>query len=151
MFAVGYLMGRMIKLYWLMMNPIKLFWIQNGAVFSFNHSRDKHCKKKVQWLDLAFRLWPPLTFTGVGLLYQHQWSLKEAPSWENNKLKIMHSLFSREEYPPPPSMKILDMERVNFFPKTDPAEIDSSYWSIFAIHAPTRLNENTQLREKPHY
>jgi hypothetical protein len=27
----------------------------------------------------------------------------------------------------PPHIEILDMERANFFPKTNPAEIDSSY------------------------
>ncbi len=38
--------------------------IQNSkwsGVFFLNHLRDKCCqKKKVQWLDSAFRLWPPL-------------------------------------------------------------------------------------------
>ncbi len=55
------LMGRRIKHYSLMMNLPKHCIIPNGLVFFLESVKGQMLlMNKVQWLDLAFPLWPPL-------------------------------------------------------------------------------------------
>jgi hypothetical protein len=60
MFVMVFHLEKKIKLYSLMMNPTRCYGIQNGNVFSWNPSWDNMLKNKVQWLDLAFHIWPIL-------------------------------------------------------------------------------------------
>jgi hypothetical protein len=61
MVVVDCLMGRKIKYYSLMMNLTKCWRIPNGVVYFLESFKGKmSSKNKVQWLDLASHLWPPL-------------------------------------------------------------------------------------------
>jgi hypothetical protein len=61
MVVMDYLMGRKIKHYSLMMNLARHSRIPNGVVFFLESFMGQMLSKnKVQWLELASHLWPPL-------------------------------------------------------------------------------------------